>query len=146
MSKRSDRPECFYCGALVSGNGAGDHFPIPLNAGGTETVPCCVSCHDMKDRFALDSWPIDWVAKIVADFPHLSRETRLFLARALRGFAEANRERDSVASLIATIAAIREASGVGNTVMLSDLPREIAAMRARLEELADIVAGRRPIL
>jgi hypothetical protein len=56
------------------------------------------------------------------------------------------RERDTVASLLATIADIREASGIGNTVMLSDLPREIAAMRARLEELADIVAGRSPLL
>lgn len=82
------RPECFYCGALVSGNGRGDHFPIPRNAGGTETVPCCESCHDMKDRFALEAWPVEWIGKVIADFPNLSRETRLFLARCLRALAE----------------------------------------------------------
>ena len=88
MKALPKRPECFYCGALFSGNGCGDHFPTPQNAGGTETVPCCVSCHDMKDRFSLYKWPEEWIRKVIADFPNLSRETRLFLARWLRGFAE----------------------------------------------------------
>lgn len=60
----------------------GDHFPVPADCGGTQTVDCCESCHDMKDRFSFDKWPVEWTAKILADFPKLSRETRIFLARA----------------------------------------------------------------
>jgi len=80
-----DYARCFYCVCLVNKRtaGTGDHFPIPASCGGTQTVDCCESCHDMKDRFSLDSWPIEWTAKIIADFPKLSRETRIFLARAL---------------------------------------------------------------
>ncbi len=80
--------QCFYCGALVSKGLTGDHFPIPKNAGGRLTVSCCITCHDMKDRFTLESWPSDWIAKIVEDFPKLNRETRLFLAKAMQLFAE----------------------------------------------------------
>jgi hypothetical protein len=32
----------------------------------------------------LEDWPLDWVSKIVEDFPKTSRETRIFLAKALR--------------------------------------------------------------
>ena len=75
---------CFYCDCLVNKRAAktGDHFPIPADCGGTQTVDCCESCHDMKDRFSFDKWPVEWTAKILADFPKLSRETRIFLARA----------------------------------------------------------------
>lgn len=89
MSKRRQPSECYYCGALVSGNGVGDHFPVPKNAGGTLTVPCCLSCHDMKDRFDLHSWPNEWTAAIINDFPNLSRETRIFLAKVMRCAIEA---------------------------------------------------------
>ena len=80
------RKECFYCGAMLS-NGIGtqlDHFPIPNSEGGTETVPSCLSCHDMKDRFHLADWPIDWYAKVIEDFPKLSRETRICFAKIIR--------------------------------------------------------------
>ncbi len=80
---------CFYCGALVTKDCEDDHFPLPYNVGGTETVPCCKSCHSMKDRYPLGDWPIEWVSKMLEDFPKLSRETRIFLAKALRLFAEA---------------------------------------------------------
>lgn len=90
MSKRRpEAEECFYCGALVSGRGQGDHFPIPKNCGGTVTITCCVSCHDMKDRFSLDNWSSEWQAKVIADFPKMSRETRIWLAKAMRLFNEA---------------------------------------------------------
>jgi len=49
---------CFYCERLLSPRHEHDHFPIPQRAGGIETVPACVDCHDLKDRFTLDSWPI----------------------------------------------------------------------------------------
>ena len=64
-----ESPECFYCGALVSGTaGYGDHFPVPQNAGGTATVPCCMSCHDMKDRYQLLDWPSIWTGRMVQGF------------------------------------------------------------------------------
>ena len=79
---------CFYCGACISGNGKGDHFPLPKNCGGTVTVPCCLSCHDMKDRFSVGQWPTEWLSAVIADMPKMSRETRLFLAKAIRRMAE----------------------------------------------------------
>ncbi len=85
MAKRdSERLTCFYCGALISGSTEYDHFPYPRETGGTETVACCTTCHDMKDRFPLEKWPEDWLAKVLSDFPTLNRETRIFLAKAFR--------------------------------------------------------------
>lgn len=75
---------CFYCGANVSGGGVGDHFPLPKSSGGGITVPCCQSCHDMKDRYSLNSWPIEWVAAAIKEFPLLSRETRLLIAKMIK--------------------------------------------------------------
>ena len=74
---------CFYCGALVMTNGVGDHFPIPQRHGGIDTVPCCTSCHDMKDRSSLDSWPIDWIEVIMDDMKNMKRETKIFLAKSI---------------------------------------------------------------
>jgi hypothetical protein len=85
VSRRRDLLlHCFYCGALVRADAVGDHMPIPKEAGGAQTVPCCESCHDMKDRFSLDDWPVEWVSAVVADMPLMSRESRLLLARVLR--------------------------------------------------------------
>lgn len=76
--------QCFYCDALVSfSSSRGDHFPIPAAAGGTDTVPCCLTCHDMKDRFPLDRWPAEMIGAVMADFSKLSRETRIFLAKSI---------------------------------------------------------------
>jgi hypothetical protein len=86
---------CFYCDALVSGAGKGDHFPVPDRHGGAETVPCCQSCHDMKDRFQISDWPVEWISKVIADFPALSRETRIFLAKAISLFSDARRHTDA---------------------------------------------------
>lgn len=84
-----DKDVCFYCGGLVTKDCQQDHFPLPKNVGGELTVPCCISCHDMKDRYPLEKWPIEWVEKIIQDFPQLNRETKLFLAKAMRIAAEA---------------------------------------------------------
>jgi hypothetical protein len=78
---------CFYCHALLSVNDVEhDHFPIPQESGGTLTVPSCRTCHNMKDRFNLADWPQEWIDAVLADLPYVSRETRLFLAKALRLF------------------------------------------------------------
>lgn len=84
-----ERPTCFYCGALVAAGGVGDHFPAPRNCGGIDTVPCCQSCHDMKDRFSVGNWPEAWVQAVQNDMPKMSRETRIFLAKAMRVAFEA---------------------------------------------------------
>lgn len=47
-------------------------------------MPCCLSCHDMKDRFSFDEWPNEWLSCVIGDFPLMRRETRIFLARVLR--------------------------------------------------------------
>lgn len=49
--------ECHYCDAPLSPRHEHDHFPIPRQAQGTETVPVCLNCHDLKDRVSLDAWP-----------------------------------------------------------------------------------------
>lgn len=88
------RLQCFYCDALISkGDYESDHFPIPYELGGERTVPACKTCHDMKDRFCIGDWPGPWLAHIIADFPKLSRETRIFLAKAM---AAGLRTRDDI--------------------------------------------------
>lgn len=52
-------------------------------------MPCCQSCHDMKDRFSVGNWPEAWVQAVQNDMPKMSRETRIFLAKAMRVAFEA---------------------------------------------------------
>ena len=80
---------CFYCGAVVTRKGVGDHFPIPKRHGGKDTVNCCESCHDMKDRIALNEWPVEWVTSLISDLPNMNRETKLFLGRAMAAYLDA---------------------------------------------------------
>jgi hypothetical protein len=76
---------CFYCECTytTARSSVGDHFPVPQRAGGIDTVPCCRSCHDLKDRIPLGSWNAEMLNKVIADFPKLRRETRIFLAKIL---------------------------------------------------------------
>ena len=53
-----DCETCFYCGRFLSPRHEHDHFPIPRRAGGTATVPACIDCHDLKDRFPVFAWPV----------------------------------------------------------------------------------------
>lgn len=76
--------ECAYCGALVRADSREmDHMPIPHRHGGQDVVPCCLSCHDMKDRFILRDWPVAWKAIVEKEFPKLSRETKIWLVKVL---------------------------------------------------------------
>jgi len=86
MAKKIEQKQtCFYCGALCSaGNYEMDHFPVPECAGGKFTVPACISCHDMKDRFLLDDWSDEWRFALLRDFPMLSRESRIIIAKMAR--------------------------------------------------------------
>lgn len=82
--KNAEYEYCFYCSVAIVArkhDQLGDHFPIPKRFGGKETVPCCEPCHDMKDRLNLDTWPVEWVSKIIQDFPQMSRETKIFIGK-----------------------------------------------------------------
>ena len=96
MSKREKEERiCFYCDTVFSASGGvGDHFPIPKRHGGTLCVPCCISCHDLKDRIGLYRWDVNMMAKVTQDWPKLSRETRIFLAKSLAIVQDANKTLD----------------------------------------------------
>jgi hypothetical protein len=88
-----EHEQCWYCGAVVcERTGIGDHMPLPKRNGGVLTVPCCVVCHDMKDRIPLQYWPANWVVKVLEDFPKMSRETRIWLAKAISIWSDAHRK------------------------------------------------------
>ena len=96
MTRARRRPvarECFYCDGLIAGKGEADHFPIPQRHGGTETVPCCQSCHDMKDRFVTDDWSMAWWSVVVGAWPRLLWEIRIFIAKACCVLQDATRTR-----------------------------------------------------
>ena len=75
---------CFYCDAAITEkSGVGDHMPIPQRHGGTHTVDCCATCHDMKDRVSVGDFSVEWFSKILSDFPKLGRESRITMARIM---------------------------------------------------------------
>ena len=88
--------ECFYCDAMFchTAKKHGDHMPMPERNGGTDLVPCCAACHDMKDRIPLHEWhPTAW-KEINASWPLYGRYTRLFLAKALALMSDYNLSMD----------------------------------------------------
>lgn len=84
-AERSVFKQCFYCDNVFASDphAQGDHMPIPERYGGELTVPCCQSCHTLKDRIPLKDWPEELVRKTLDDFPKLNRETRIFIAKAM---------------------------------------------------------------
>ena len=90
---------CFYCDSIfaISASAVGDHFPVPKRHGGTECVPCCIQCHSLKDRMKLADWNMQMVAKVIADFPKLSRETRIFLSKCMMMMQDLQKERTHAA-------------------------------------------------
>lgn len=73
--------ECFYCEMPLSPRHEHDHFPVPKSAGGTTTFPICLNCHDLKDRIAIDNWP---VAMLFEAWRGMTPEARIFVARVTR--------------------------------------------------------------
>ena len=54
-----DCARCFYCStSFGQTRHEHDHAPIPQCNGGTETVPSCVTCHDLKDRGGFCGLPV----------------------------------------------------------------------------------------
>jgi len=58
MSRMCECVRCFYCDDEL-GRHEHDHFPVPRSAGGTQTVPACLDCHDHKDRISLNNWDLN---------------------------------------------------------------------------------------
>lgn len=59
---------CFYCGTwLGATRHEHDHFPVPKSAGGGAVVAACVACHDLKDRWTLESWDVTALHGAAAD-------------------------------------------------------------------------------
>ncbi len=81
---------CFYCDAIyvVSASAPGDHFPISKRNGGTAVVDCCRECHSLKDRMSVAEWHPGMIGKVCADFPRLSRETGIFLAKCIDALSD----------------------------------------------------------
>lgn len=87
MARKNTKDDyCYYCKCVLSKSQKQmDNFPIPKEAGGEDTVPSCISCHDMKDRFNVSDWNGEWFARLTIDLEeNVSRETRIFLAKVLR--------------------------------------------------------------
>lgn len=155
---RQDRlsPMCIYCGHFVTRQRVEfDHFPIPKVCGGTEVVSACETCHSMKDRFAMASWPIHMVGAICRDHGALFPLLRALLANdraqieheslQWRGFWE-NIARESRLAF-AKFAAVglgmysqgEDAMGDGLT-LASMIPTELRASMAIKSLMADGVA------
>lgn len=49
---------CFYCDGLLAPSHEHDHFPVPKARGGTQVVPACSNCHDLKDRTRFGDYPM----------------------------------------------------------------------------------------
>ena len=83
--------DCYYCGCVfvTSRTAQGDHFPVPRRNGGTDVVPCCSECHKLKDTIPLSRWSVEMFGKVIADYPKMSRETRLFLGKCMALFTDA---------------------------------------------------------
>jgi len=84
--------ECFYCGVMYchSTKVTGDHMPMPERNGGTDIVPCCSACHDMKDRIPLHQWHSMAWKEINEQWPLFGRYTRIYLAKSLSVMSDYN--------------------------------------------------------
>jgi hypothetical protein len=64
---------CFFCDVSLSPRHEHDHYPVPQRHGGTETVPTCLNCHDLKDRVPLAGWPSEVLAPAMEQAGPLGR-------------------------------------------------------------------------
>ena len=61
---------CFYCDGMITRH-EHDHAPSPRRCGGVETVVACMTCHAMKDRHAIDRWPLALLVLAAAEIGNL---------------------------------------------------------------------------
>lgn len=73
------RQFCLVCDAPSS---EADHAPVPARCGGVETIPLCRGCHDLKDRYPIDSWhPSKALGAFRGLWEKADREERLMLLK-----------------------------------------------------------------
>ena len=90
------KKHCFYCDAILANDAIQkDHFPTPNRLGGRDLVDSCITCHDMKDRFNTRDWSVEWVGRIIKDFPYLGRESRIFLAKAIDAMMDIEKSKNN---------------------------------------------------
>ena len=77
-----DYQKCFYCNVTAM-RVEYDHFPIPKCAGGTEVVPCCVVCHDLKDRINILDYT-EYPKALNGLFEKADRHEKIVLARIMK--------------------------------------------------------------
>lgn len=68
---------CAFCDEFLQNRHEHDHFPIPKRHGGTEVVPVCLRCHDMKDRIPIYEWNVGDLWRAITESPP---EVRIFAA------------------------------------------------------------------
>ena len=89
MPRKSEYIECFYCEGLLGEHVEKDHIPTPKWLGGENVVMSCQSCHDMKDRFNLEDFPLGWIEPVMRDWVLLARESRIVMMKIFRLACEA---------------------------------------------------------
>lgn len=72
---------CFYCRQPLGQRIERDHFPIPFDIGGDRLVLVCERCHELKDRFALNSWSMDALGEAFAGMT--TAPARILVAKLL---------------------------------------------------------------
>lgn len=71
--------QCFYCRMPLGGFHEHDHAPTPVRHGGTDTVPACVNCHNLKDRLPASQWPVALMLQAIDECGPMGR---IYLAKA----------------------------------------------------------------
>jgi hypothetical protein len=81
--KRKEKPLCYIC-QLPAATVEYDHFPVPESQGGTNVLPCCLSCHDAKDRAKLEDWDPSVAFRALSGlWEKAERNERLVLAKLI---------------------------------------------------------------
>jgi hypothetical protein len=96
MSNRVERVRCFYCGDPVApGRLERDHFPVPAICGGTQTVPACVQCHDLKDRTGWETIPVEFKGAFMEEFARMGRAGKIVFAQFMREALQSKARRET---------------------------------------------------
>lgn len=75
-----DCTHCLYCDMPLPKRHEHDHFPVPHVAGGRDTIPSCMNCHELKDRTPFEDWDMGAVIEGWRAMPPIGR---IFMAKML---------------------------------------------------------------
>lgn len=75
LCPEDDDDTCFACGTPLRPGNTENHHVLPtIN---NLTVPLCLSCHDLVDRFPLHKWPTPLYLEALASIKDLPRVPKL---------------------------------------------------------------------